>query len=454
MADALERRRECAHEAVEAQARPPYIEEEGLQATQVEEEEPTSQPPGSDSVISYYLIKIYSYLIHFAHVQPDKGMVQEFHLSGRPKRPHRPPKRYCDIIPEPPIPIIPPAMESEEQADVNSDDDHHIPSELSSSTPSSQEGSSDSSGWVQTDPDAFNLFRRYHTSFPTYDPENMAYFDQFCDAPTFESTPEDQQPWYSGITSLLSTANDQYFAPFLNASTYRLMSWFYNSSSTKSLGDLDRLVNDVILAEDFNWEELRNFNASREGKRMDEAHASMESSQFSASDGWHETSLEIPLPCEKVKFPSEAGAPKFMVHGLHYRKFTEVIKSAYEEVPAKFFHTAPFKLFWQPDKSRPPERIISELYTADAMLHEQARITDDAPHVPGCALEMVIAAIMLWSDSTHLANFGNAALWPVYMFIGNLSKYTRMKPTSFSAHHLAYIPKVCCTLSHVCDANK
>ena len=77
------------------------------------------------------------------------------------------------------------------------------------------------------------------------------------------------------------------------------------------------------------------------------------------------------------------------------------------------------------------------------MLEEQARISA-APGVPGCMLESVIVAIMLWSDSTHLANFGNAALWPVYMFIGNLSKYTHAKPTSFSAHHLAYIPNVHC----------
>ena len=75
------------------------------------------------------------------------------------------------------------------------------------------------------------------------------------------------------------------------------------------------------------------------------------------------------------------------------------------------------------------------------MLAEDEKIKT-APQPPGCTLETVVAAIMLWSDSTHLANFGNAALWPIYMFIGNLSKYTRAKATSFSAHHLAYIPKV------------
>ena len=49
---------------------------------------------------------------------------------------------------------------------------------------------------------------------------------------------------------------------------------------------------------------------------------------------------------------------------------------------------------------------------------------------------------MLWSDSTHLTSFGNASLWPIYLYLGNQSKYTRGKPTSFARHHMAYIPKV------------
>ncbi|KAJ7325436.1 hypothetical protein DFH08DRAFT_926310 [Mycena albidolilacea] len=44
---------------------------------------------------------------------------------------------------------------------------------------------------------------------------------------------------------------------------------------------------------------------------------------------------------------------------------------------------------------------------------------------------------MLWSDSTHLANFGTVSLWPLYTFFGNLSKYMRAKPTSNSGYHQA-----------------
>jgi hypothetical protein len=47
---------------------------------------------------------------------------------------------------------------------------------------------------------------------------------------------------------------------------------------------------------------------------------------------------------------------------------------------------------------------------------------------------------MFWSDATHLANFGTAKLWPIYMFLGNLSKYIRAEPTSNACHHVAYIP--------------
>ncbi|KAE9385432.1 hypothetical protein BT96DRAFT_949848 [Gymnopus androsaceus JB14] len=56
--------------------------------------------------------------------------------------------------------------------------------------------------------------------------------------------------------------------------------------------------------------------------------------------------------------------------------------------------------------------------------------------------EHVIAWIQLWSDSTHLAEFGTASLWPIYLYFGNLSKYTQGKSKSHAAHHLAYIPSL------------
>jgi hypothetical protein len=35
--------------------------------------------------------------------------------------------------------------------------------------------------------------------------------------------------------------------------------------------------------------------------------------------------------------------------------------------------------------------------------------------------ELVIVALMFWSDVTHLTSFGDAKIWPFYMFFGNES---------------------------------
>ena len=57
-----------------------------------------------------------------------------------------------------------------------------------------------------------------------------------------------------------------------------------------------------------------------------------------------------------------------------------------------------------------------------------------------CKREKVVAALMFWSDATHLASFGTAKLWPIYMLFGNLSKYVRCQPDSGATKHVAYIP--------------
>ena len=71
----------------------------------------------------------------------------------------------------------------------------------------------------------------------------------------------------------------------------------------------------------------------------------------------------------------------------------------------------------------------------------------EVPMCAVCSIGIAIIRLMFWSDATHLANFGSASLWPIYLFLGNLSKYIRSAPSTRSSHHLAYIPPVsafCC----------
>ncbi len=49
----------------------------------------------------------------------------------------------------------------------------------------------------------------------------------------------------------LPIQKDGFFVPFLNATVFRLMNWFYSGSSFKSIAELQSLVDDVILAPDF-----------------------------------------------------------------------------------------------------------------------------------------------------------------------------------------------------------
>ena len=291
-----------------------------------------------------------------------------------------------------------------------------------------------------TEPNEFGLFRSY-ISCPTYEPDEEIPLDSICDSEGFAIAKVNSDNWWSAYgppPSSVESVNQNSFAPFLSATVFRLMNWFYGSSNMKSVTELDKLVNDVILADDFDKAHLEGFNAKREMGRLDEHR---QHTEFPSKDGWKETSVKIRLPAENARHTSEDDAPEFEVHGVFYRPLTDVVISAFQEAAAETFHITPFRLFWQRSEDEPAERVISELFNSDAMIAEHQKIQAQ-PREPGCILETVVGAIMLWSDSTHLANFGTASLWPIYAYFGNQSKYARGKPTSFAAHHIAYIPSV------------
>ena len=243
--------------------------------------------------------------------------------SGLPSRNRRLPRRYRDDPPALPIPAPAPVME--EPTDFHSDaapfvDDINMDSDDSNASRSS---STHSPVHVRTESDGNDLFRQYQGAFPSYDSENLTVLENLCDDSTFQQSEHNNEP---------GEHRESYFAPFLNATVWHLMEWFY-SSTQKSIGNLDHLVHDVILADNFDREDLCDFSAQRETRRLDEAPRDPSSSRFT-SDRWHTTSIPIRLPCERVK-QSEENAPVFQVEGLHYCKITEVVRSAFEEPAAQ-----------------------------------------------------------------------------------------------------------------------
>lgn len=223
---------------------------------------------------------------------------------------------------------------------------------------------------------------------------------------------------------------------------------------------------------------------------------------FASAAGWHKEYVQFWVPKEtRLKKGDPDMTPQHITVGpVWHRKIMDVLKDAIQNpATGPDMHLTPFQLYWAPDAARddnpppsqspstnsipppisnpsssedhplpssPPtpdsassstaqpsakerpipyggERLYGEVYMGDAMNREHEEIRRNLPKTPGKPNpETVVAAILLYSDSTRLAQFGNASLWPAYCWFANWTKYDRGKPSSFAAHHLAYIPSV------------
>ena len=313
----------------------------------------------------------------------------------------------------------------------------------------------------ETTPDAFGVFRRY-ANRPLREPENEQSPDNLVNVSTIVSNIEtsDADTYTTPIRSIFQRTCDavsSWFFPFENASSFRLLHWRYTGSRNKSTKETQRIA-DLCGMDDFDPAHMKGFSVTREEKRLDKG---MMQEQALTNEGWRKASIEIPLPKEGVKI-SEDLAPRLKITDVWHRPLIPLIKTVAESTTARHFQFVPYKLFartteaeeiMETDASGDPilrasnpddeERIYSEAYTADAMLEEDAKIRAQ-PRNPedGPEVEYASVALMAWSDSTHLAQFGTASLWPIYLYFASLSKYVRGKASSFAAHHLAYIPKV------------
>ncbi|KAF5319789.1 hypothetical protein D9611_012833 [Ephemerocybe angulata] len=237
--------------------------------------------------------------------------------------------------------------------------------------------------------------------------------------------------------------------PHPNASYALLSTWKDTGSNLKSNTEVERLVDEVLLDARFSLKDVAGYRAQRVADEMDKLAAA----KSSLLDQFSTTSVPIEVPSGSPTVPSRT----FNIPGFHFRRLTSLIKSAFSHPLAAQFHFTPYKLYHtppsdgstagptseQPDKTT-SERVYSELYDSDAFIkeHESVRKAPNPPEDPKCKREKIVAALMFWSDSTHLANFGTAKLWPIYMYLGNISKYVRAIPNSGACQHVGYIPSL------------
>lgn len=293
----------------------------------------------------------------------------------------------------------------------------------------------------------FGIGREYRHR-PMHDPDVFVSVDQLSNV--YPSSSPNTEP-----SSAPEAASSSKPPPWLwkNMSVWRLMTWMLTGSNQTSQAQTTWLVKDVLSAEDFRIEDIKGFNAHTEMGRLDFSEVQFDDNDIYRRDVWKEMAAEILVPTQE-KNPHGNGQP-FTIPGFQYRPLTAVIHAAFSEAASKWFHFTPFKHFWRSPVTGQEQRLHDELYTSDAWIkaHDdlQKQRRDD-----GCKLERVIAGLMFWSDSTHLAQFGNTSAWPIYLYFGNQSKYICSCPTSGACHRVAFIPTVsvpihtlyCCANSH------
>ncbi|KAG2750201.1 hypothetical protein P692DRAFT_201711702 [Suillus brevipes Sb2] len=212
------------------------------------------------------------------------------------------------------------------------------------------------------------------------------------------------------------------------------MTWMNSGSHQKSEGEVMRLVKDVIQAEDFNLEDLNGFSV-RKNLRLLDNNNRKENIKF--PDDWLETDITLDIPTRSKEDPFTT----FSIPGFHYRPLVAVIRSAFADIQASAYHLFPFRRIWKDPLDGHQERVFDELYTSDSWLRAQDDLQRQ-PKEPGCSLERVIAGLMFFSDATHLATFGTAKAWPLYLYFGNLTKYARSAPKSGACHLVGFLPSL------------
>lgn len=299
--------------------------------------------------------------------------------------------------------------------------------------------------WYETEPDEFGLYRRYPGN-PARCLDDDESPDGDVDSPNIIPSVRVTWSFASPIRAVVNALTEEvlplleWYSPFINASTYRLMHWTYTGSNNKSFSELDRLVHEVIRAPDFKIPDLENFSAQREAARLDQG---ILSDEALAAGGWKRTTAKIPLPKTKARYESEEDAPFIEVEGILTRDLPTLLRTIYQSQEIRQYQMLPFELRARWEDGR-DERMYQDLCNSQSWIDEHIKIQALRSQNPEdrADMEYVVAPIIAYSDKLQLSTFGKKELWPVYHYPGNLSKYVRNSPTAFAANHIAYIPSV------------
>jgi Plavaka transposase len=271
----------------------------------------------------------------------------------------------------------------------------------------------------------FGLSKRFYGSqLPTNDPDE-------CGAASM-----------AAASMAADNMSPSIFHPYPNRSSFLLGDWYWNCGVQKTQENFKTLLN-IIMDPSFSSEDIRDTRWSRVNTLLgtttepSDIQDDANSEWLDEDAGWKRSIIRIKVPFHQRA--AKPGPQDYIVGELHHRSITQVIKERMAASGQSYFHTNPYELLWKPNENTEARRVYGEMYTSDAFLKAHRDLMN-SPN--DCQAPRAIVALMFWSDATHLTSFGQAKLWPLYMFFGNDSKYRRAKVSSNLCNHIAYFQKV------------
>jgi hypothetical protein len=289
----------------------------------------------------------------------------------------------------------------------------------------------------RTPSNIFGLVRQYFSSkLPSHDPEEyVTIADLSFIRASHQANDEPPSP-------VASNSDSQYF-PYPNCSSFELGDWYWNQGVQKSQGDYMKLM-EILSSSTFKATDVSSTNWKKINSQLgmnDYDKEDGDGEEWEDEDaGWKSTPVSIQVPFSRT---TEVPGPRlYHAANLYHRSIIAVLREKLANArDNKLFHYEPYELRWDPPHLDSEVSIYGDLYTSAAFREAHSDL-QKSPGEPDCDLPRVVAGLMFWSDATHLTSFGNAKLWPTYMYFGNESKYRRCKPSCNLSNHIAYFETV------------
>ncbi|KAF6764198.1 hypothetical protein DFP72DRAFT_1059205 [Ephemerocybe angulata] len=289
----------------------------------------------------------------------------------------------------------------------------------------------DDNSWKSTPVNVFGLYKRYWTlEKAPPDPDHFITIEDLDDSakPTTAS---------QGDLSKLGPLSNP-FHPFPNLSSFLLGEWFW-SDEEKSRESFQRLI-DIITREDFSPQDVRL-------AKWDKINSALASSEFEDRAGdegqlwlddgtsWQVTSIPLDVP-----FNKSIGTHPYVIPNFRYRPLIPIILDRLQNSNGHgdYFHFLPTDLRWRTEDGL-DVRVYGDLHHSPAFLQAYRDIQLLAPELSEDSLPRYVLGMMFASDATTLATFGGSAnIWPLYLLLGNDSKYRRGRPSLQLFEEVAY----------------